>query len=311
MNDIVLTYFEPFGDRNTNASKEIVSLFKEQYRIYELPVRWNKVGKVLNNIKKPKYLFLVGEAGSYKNITVELIAHNIANGVDNDKIKLENEKIDLNGDDLLSTNIDFSDLDKSISISQNAGSYLCNYAYYKTLQKVKENVYIAFIHVPYIDENNSKDYLAASLHKIIKYAVNKNVNIKYFDHKVQEGLDIREEVFLKEQKFEKEFDKIDEYATHFVAYIDDYAVGTCRIYLEKDNIYHLGRLAIKKEYRNLGIASKLIKEVENYLLKNGYHSLILGSQIRAKEFYIKCGFIEYGEIYYDEYCSHIMMKKTF
>ena len=33
------------------------------------------------------------------------------------------------------------------------------------------------------------------------------------------------------------------------------------------------------------------------------------SQVRAKNFYEKIGYVEYGEVYFDEYCEHIKMKK--
>ena len=70
MSNIIVTYFEPFGGRNTNASKEVVSLLNK-YQIKELPVSWSKIPNLINEIlsNNPDYLFLIGEAGSYQEIT--------------------------------------------------------------------------------------------------------------------------------------------------------------------------------------------------------------------------------------------------
>ena len=92
MKNIVVTYFEPFGGRNTNASKEVVSLLKK-YKTKELPVSWSKIPALIDDILSTKvdYLFLVGEAGSYKEISLEKYARNIAHGIDNSGLSKENE----------------------------------------------------------------------------------------------------------------------------------------------------------------------------------------------------------------------------
>ena len=92
--NIVITYFEPFGGRDTNTSKEVASLFLE-YTLVELPVNWEEVVDVLLNIipKDTEYVFMLGEAGSYQDVSIELVARNIANGVDNKKVEKENEVI--------------------------------------------------------------------------------------------------------------------------------------------------------------------------------------------------------------------------
>lgn len=153
MKKIVFTYFEPFGGRDTNASKEVVSLF-EEYEKIELPVSWSKVPNLIDEIlsDNPDYLFLIGEAGSYKEISLEKYAHNIAHGVDNSGLNKNNEPI-INGDvDVLTTKFDISNL--PYRISENAGKYLCNFTYFQALSKAKTTKVI-FIHLPYISEGNN------------------------------------------------------------------------------------------------------------------------------------------------------------
>lgn len=72
---------------------------------------------------------------------------------------------------------------------------------------------------------------------------------------------IRETVFIKEQGFENEFDEIDSVAIHILVKKDKKAIATARLYLE-NNSYHIGRIAVLKEYRALKIGSKIIKTLE-------------------------------------------------
>ena len=153
MNKVVVTYFEPFGGRTTNASKEVVTLLRD-YQIKELPVSWEKVPFLLDDIlsNEPDYLFLIGEAGSYKEITIEKIAHNIAHGIDNYKVGKDNECIIENAPNELITALDLSNI--PYKISEDAGKYLCNFSYYLALSKAI-NTKVLFIHLPYINENVS------------------------------------------------------------------------------------------------------------------------------------------------------------
>ena len=138
-------------------------------------------------------------------------------------------------------------------------------------------------------------------------------NMKVF---IEKGLDklpqckiIREEVFIKEQKFENEFDDIDEIAYHELILVGDKPVATARIFEEKGS-YHLGRVCVLKEYRGKNLGKALLYNLESYAKMIGAKEIYLSAQTRAKDFYIKCGYEEYGEEFLDEYCPHINMKKT-
>ena len=167
MNKVVVTYFEPFGGRTTNASKEVVSLLN--YQTKQLPVSWSKISSYLDEIfiNEPDYLFLVGEAGSYKSITVERTAHNISNGIDNEGVNKDNEEIIKGDKESKNAVFDLSKL--PYLISDNAGKYLCNYVYYLALSKAKQ-CKVLFIHLPYIslEGSNSLDNLKKDLLNIIE-----------------------------------------------------------------------------------------------------------------------------------------------
>lgn len=119
---------------------------------------------------------------------------------------------------------------------------------------------------------------------------------------------IRETVFIEEQKFKIEFDDIDDIATHIVMYLDNQPVGCCRLY-KQENEYHIGRIAVLKPYRGKGYGEKILLEAEKVAKKMGADSISLSAQVRASGFYEKLDYKKHGEIYFDEYCEHIAMKK--
>ena len=119
---------------------------------------------------------------------------------------------------------------------------------------------------------------------------------------------IRETVFIDEQNFKTEFDEIDDIATHIVMYLDNQPVGCCRLY-KQDNEYHIGRIAVLKPYRGKGYGEKILLNAERVAKEKGADSISLSAQVRASGFYEKLGYKKHGEIYFDEYCEHIAMKK--
>ena len=307
--NIVITYFEPFGGRDTNTSKEVASLFLE-YTLVELPVNWEEVGDVLLN-KIPKdteYVFMLGEAGSYQDVSIELVARNIANGVDNKKVEKENEVI---GGTNLVTPIIFNQKELPATYSFNAGKYLCNFSYYFSLKNIK-GTKVVFIHLPYPRIDLSIEDMKKKVEAIIDYATSNNYRLEIGDYEAinPSCKEIRETVFIKEQGFEYEFDDFDRISIHFLLYSNNEPVATCRLFFDEKLVsYHIGRLAVMKNYRNLGLGSTLLLEVEKYLYEMNAKSVILGAQVTASEFYEKNGYEKYGDIYLDEGVEHIYMKK--
>ena len=136
------------------------------------------------------------------------------------------------------------------------------------------------------------------------------MKIRIYHQLCEEAKYIREEVFMKEQEFENEFDDIDAISTHIVLFLDNKPVATCRIFPYKDKEYHLGRVAVLKEYRAKHLGNILLKEAEKCVLLQGGEIISLRAQCRVESFYAKNGYISEGEIYLDEHCEHIDMKKV-
>ena len=121
---------------------------------------------------------------------------------------------------------------------------------------------------------------------------------------------IRQHVqYGRTQGFENEFDEIDEYAYHLVIYQNDEAIATGRMYEKDQETMILGRIAIIKECRKIGLGSKIVLRLENEAKQLGYIITQLSAQQRAQGFYEKLGYQTQGEVYYDEWCPHVTMKK--
>ena len=123
--------------------------------------------------------------------------------------------------------------------------------------------------------------------------------------------EIREEVFIREQGFQKEYDETDQTATHLILYDEnDVPAATCRVFWNQEmDAYTLGRLAVLKEYRGKDFGSAVVRAAEKYVQEKGGEEIVLHSQCRAADFYKKLGFEEFGEVGDEEGCPHIWMRK--
>lgn len=136
------------------------------------------------------------------------------------------------------------------------------------------------------------------------------MEIKVFERIPAEAIALREEIFMKEQGFEQEFDEIDNVALHIIVFDGERAIAVCRAYKgDEEGTFIVGRVAVKKELRGKHIGSQMVKELEPIIREYGGDTITLHSQCTAIEFYKNLGYIEYGKVELDEGCPHIWMKK--
>lgn len=136
------------------------------------------------------------------------------------------------------------------------------------------------------------------------------MNIKITDYLSEEARRIRQEVFVKEQGFQNEFDEIDSVAKHLVLFDDEKPIACCRYFKgnEKGD-YVVGRIAVNKEYRGMQLGRRLLEETEKQVIEFGGKQLSLSAQVRVRSFYEKLGFVAHGDTYMDEFCEHVHMVK--
>ncbi len=137
----------------------------------------------------------------------------------------------------------------------------------------------------------------------------KNITINFYNNITEGTKYIREEVFIKEQGFQEEFDSLDNESYHVLISYNNKSAATARFY-KQNNSYIVGRFAVMKEYRNAGLGSILMKEVEQKIKELGGKKIELSAQKQAEGFYKSLGYISSGEIYYDQHAPHIHMEKV-
>ncbi len=117
---------------------------------------------------------------------------------------------------------------------------------------------------------------------------------------------IREQVFIIEQGVPQalEWDKLDDEAEHFIAYVGDEVVGCARLIDHKK----IGRMAVLKPYRNQDIGRKIIDHIKRYASQKRYTLLQLSAQCHAYEFYRRCDFNACSAPYNDANIPHIDME---
>ncbi|CAA0119203.1 GNAT family N-acetyltransferase [Zhongshania aliphaticivorans] len=117
---------------------------------------------------------------------------------------------------------------------------------------------------------------------------------------------IRHEVFVDEQAvpIELELDEHDPYCHHWLALLNDEAVGTVRML----NNGSIGRMAVRKDFRKRGIGKALLQAAMEYAKNQDWRELTLGAQDHAIGFYAAAGFMPYGDMFMDAGIPHQSMR---
>ena len=130
------------------------------------------------------------------------------------------------------------------------------------------------------------------------------MEVKIFKELTTEAKMIRTKVFMEEQGFHNEFDEKDRISIHIVLFELSKPVATCRIYYSGERqCYVIGRLAVLMDYRGKDVGSRLLKVAEKEIVAE------LSAQARASAFYEKNGYFSLKDVYVDEGCPHVWMRK--
>lgn len=129
--------------------------------------------------------------------------------------------------------------------------------------------------------------------------------------KLNDPFFVRTEVFVNEQGYaqELELDALDDTAMHVAAYQSGQVIATARLFAEKEAVWHLGRVAVRKPWRGQGVGALLVNEAEKKAKECGAEKIVLGAQVSKQVFYEKQGYSVCGKGYLDEGVPHIEMEK--
>ncbi|OOM79758.1 pyrrolidone-carboxylate peptidase [Clostridium puniceum] len=186
---ILVTGFDPFGGESINPAYEVVKRLKDNIAGAEIiklqiPTAFNKSTEIIvKNIEEinPDYVLSIGQAGGRFDITVERIAINIDDARIPDNLNQQpiDKKIDENGESAYFATIPVKEIVNSInsknipaSISNSAGTYVCNHVMYSILNYAHKNdlnIQSGFIHIPFLFEQvmNKKNTPAMDLDSMI------------------------------------------------------------------------------------------------------------------------------------------------
>ncbi len=122
-------------------------------------------------------------------------------------------------------------------------------------------------------------------------------------------MQIRVKVFMAEQNVDPliEVDEEDKTCDHYIVKEEDAIIATCRV-IHHDGVWHLGRIAVSKEYRKQQYGSKLIQYIIDLAKQNQVTTLELGAQLHAIPFYESLGFHSVGEMFVEANIEHKMME---
>ncbi|MFF2728582.1 GNAT family N-acetyltransferase [Streptomyces sp. NPDC058008] len=133
---------------------------------------------------------------------------------------------------------------------------------------------------------------------------------------------VRKEVFVGEQRVpeEIEYDALDATAVHVVAVAGDgSALGTGRLLHGEDaagrtggdeSVGSLGRLAVTREARGLGVGAALVRALEDEARARGLAAVDLHAQTHALGFYERLGYTAYGPEFPDAGIPHRSMRRV-
>ncbi|MEU8778856.1 GNAT family N-acetyltransferase [Streptomyces sp. NPDC048606] len=132
---------------------------------------------------------------------------------------------------------------------------------------------------------------------------------------------VRTEVFVVEQSVPEsiEYDAYDAIAVHVLAVDEDgRPLGTGRLLYGPEalgktgspEIGSLGRLAVLKSARGLGVGVALVRAIEAEAARLGLTAVDLGAQTHALGFYERLGYVAYGPEFEDAGIPHRSMRRA-
>ncbi|MGW7403641.1 GNAT family N-acetyltransferase [Streptomyces sp. NPDC054833] len=132
---------------------------------------------------------------------------------------------------------------------------------------------------------------------------------------------VRKEVFVVEQRVPQdiEYDEYDAVAVHVLAVREDgVPLGTGRLLFGEaaasktggdPSVGSLGRLAVAREARGLGVGVALVRAIEEAARARGLTALDLHAQTHALGFYERLGYEAYGPEYPEAGIPHRAMRR--
>ncbi|MDR2720601.1 MAG: GNAT family N-acetyltransferase [Nitrososphaerota archaeon] len=123
--------------------------------------------------------------------------------------------------------------------------------------------------------------------------------------------EFRKEVFVIEQHIDinEEFNCDENERIHCCCFLDDMLVAYVRMNKIYNGVGHIGRVAVKKEYRNKGYGKAIVSYAEQVAKSFSCNIIDVHAQIQVCSFYEKLGYMRYGTEFIEVERPHIKMIK--
>ncbi|XP_034470319.1 pyroglutamyl-peptidase 1-like [Hippoglossus hippoglossus] len=197
---VIVTGFEPFGEHAVNSSWVAVQALERlglgeavELHVCEVPVEYQAVQSLLPSLwreRQPQLVVHVGVSGLATTVTLEQCGHNRGyKRLDNCSFCPSSQCCMEDGPDCISSVLDMetvckrvnnSDIGVAVSVSKDAGRYLCDYTYYTSLYLGQGHS--AFVHVPPL----GKPYSSQDLGRALQAIVQEMLNLLELDHTEEE-----------------------------------------------------------------------------------------------------------------------------
>jgi predicted GNAT family N-acyltransferase len=127
------------------------------------------------------------------------------------------------------------------------------------------------------------------------------------------AFDLRRAVFEVEQGVPRPLDRDGhDLNAHHVIVFDDggRCVGTGRLVRLSNRIGQIGRMAVAADRRRHGVGAAILEALERMASMRGVSEIVLNSQLPAKEFFARRGYVEEGNVFDEQGVAHVFMRKV-
>lgn len=131
---------------------------------------------------------------------------------------------------------------------------------------------------------------------------------------VYQLLKLRQDIFIIEQEcIFYDIDNIDQKSEHLLLKDGTKVIGYSRI-VPAGEIFtapSIGRIAVHKDYRRMGLGKKIVQKSLDILAKEKSNKVIIEAQNYLREFYESLGFVKISDLYPLDGITHIKMSFHF
>ena len=108
-----------------------------------------------------------------------------------------------------------------------------------------------------------------------------------------------------------EIDEMDDRAIHLAAYDGDRIVAVARLHFNSEEEAQIRYMAVDERYRNRGMGSEMLKELERVAREKGAKYIVLEARENAVNFYLKNGYVivKKSFLLFDSIQHYRMMKR--